>query len=368
MTVTVDVSAAAHARAGLGRYAATLAAALDRERPGAIHLFANGGALLPYLPMRNIQLGYKPWRMAVWIGQLAGIGFDRLLGETNLYHATEHLLMPLRNIPTVMTVHDLIFELYPEHHKKLNRWYLRAAMPLYVKRAGHIIAVSETTKQDLIRLYGTPADKITVVYEAAAPHFKPRSADKIAAARARFNLSERYLVTVGTIEPRKNLARLVEALAILRRDDPELRLVVVGPKGWLVESFFEAVERFGQYEAVIRPGFVPDDDLPALIGGAVGAVIPSLYEGFGLPVLEAMACGVPVACSNNSSVGEIAVDAALTFDPENVKAIVDALRRLTVDANTRADLREKGLKRAAKFSWERAAKETWMVYDNSMNT
>jgi len=375
VNVTVDVSAAVHARAGLGRYAATLAAALEHERPGTIRLFANGGVgATPKggpaewgMPAKRVNLGYKPWRMAVWLGQLARVGFDSLLGETDLYHATEHLLMPLRNIPTVMTVHDLIFELFPEHHKKLNYGYLHAAMPLFVRRADHIIAVSETTKRDLITRYGTPAEKITVIYEAAAPHFKPQSAAKIAEVRARYLLPERYLITVGTIEPRKNLARLVEGLSILRRDDPALRLVVVGATGWLVESFFAAIERFDQRDAVIMPGFVPDDDLPAMIGGVLGAVTASLYEGFGLPVLEAMACGTPVACSANSSVGEIAGDAAITFDPESVEAMVNALRRLMGDEKLRAELREKGLKRAAEFSWERAARETWMVYDRVLN-
>ena len=225
----------------------------------------------------------------------------------------------------MLTVHDLIFKLFPEHHKGLNYWYLNAAMPLYVKRADHIIAVSECTKRDLMEHYGTPEEKITVIYEAAAPHFVPQTPERIEDVRAKYNLPERYLITVGTIEPRKNLARLVEVLSILRRDDPDLRLVVVGALGWLTESFFAAIERFGQWDAVIRPGYVPDDDLPAMLAGATVAVTASLYEGFGLPVLEAMACGAPVACSATSSIGEIAGDAALTFDPTDVDEMVEKI-------------------------------------------
>ncbi len=367
--ITLDISPAVNGKAGLGRYAATLAQALAGQHPGQIHLFANvtrtgcWPAALEGLPRTSVRAGYKPWRMAVLAGQAARTGWDRLLPRPAVFHATEHLLLPLRRTPTVLTVHDLIFRLFPQHHKKLNYWYLNRAMPLFVRRANHVIAVSETTKRDLMRLYDTPADKITVVYEAAAPHFRPQPAGKVAEVRARYGLPERYLVTVGTIEPRKNLARLVEALATLRRDDPALRLVVIGSQGWLVEGFFRAIERHSQQEAVILPGYVPDDDLPATLAGATIAVLASLYEGFGLPVLEAMACGVPVACSRTSSVGEIAGDAALTFDPESADEMVEALRQLLLDADRRAELREKGLARAREFSWERAARETWAVYE-----
>jgi glycosyltransferase involved in cell wall biosynthesis len=368
MTITLDVSAAMNGKAGLGRYASALAAAIAAEHPAALRLFANvstsavGSLLLPPVPLKTIRLGYKPWRMAVWLSQLAGLGLDSLLGETSLYHATEHLLMHLRHIPSVLTVHDLIYHLFPEHHRRLNYGYLKAAMPLYVRRAGHIITVSECTKRDLIRLYGTPAEKISVVYEAAAPHFWPQPALKVAEVKARYGLPARYLLTVGTLEPRKNLPRLVEALAALRRDDPALRLVVVGARGWLIESFFQAIERFDQRDGVILPGYIPDDDLPAIYTGSTVTVCASTYEGFGLPILEAMASGAPVACSTTSSLGEIAGEAALTFDPENTEAIIERLRSLATDGALRQALRTMGAARAAEFSWVRAAQETWAVY------
>jgi glycosyltransferase involved in cell wall biosynthesis len=375
MDVTVDVSPAVNGRAGLGRYAAALAAALAHQHPGSVCLFANLTAEaqdvpeLAGLPVKTIRAGYKPWRMAIWLAQLGRVGFNRIVGEADVYHSTEHLLMPLRGVPTVLTVHDLIYRLFPEHHKKLNYWYLNAAMPLYVRRADHIITVSQHTKSDLMRLYGTPDEKITVVYEAAAPHFKPQPDSEVERVRAKYGLPERYLITVGTIEPRKNLARLVQALAWLRQGYPtnrphdDLRLVVVGSEGWLTESYHQAIDQFDQHEAVIRPGYVPDEDLPAMVAGAVVAVSASLYEGFGLPVLEAMACGTPVACSSTSSVGEISQGAAFWFDPENVSWICAALRELIEKPDLRAILREKGLKKAATFSWDRAAKETWTVYE-----
>ncbi len=369
MRVSIDVSPAVNGKAGLGRYAASLTAALAAQHPAEVHLFANvtpGGqwpAELATLPRTSVRAGYKFWRLAVLMGHLSGAAWDRLLPHPVIFHATEHLLIPLRSVRTVLTVHDLIYRLFPQHHKRLNYWYLNLAMPLYVHRADHIITVSEATKRDLMRLYGTPEHKITVVYEAAAPCFAPPPPARIAETRRRYGLPDRYLLTVGTIEPRKNLARLVEALAALRRDDPALRLVVVGARGWLTGSFERAIEQFGQQEAVICLGYVPDDDLPALYAGATVSVLASLYEGFGLPVLEAMACGAPVACSATSSVGEVAGQAALTFDPEDGEAIVATLRRLLADADLREVLRQRGLARAAEFSWQRAARETWEVYE-----
>jgi glycosyltransferase involved in cell wall biosynthesis len=372
MTVTIDISAAVNGRAGLGRYAASLSRAVDDLKPGRIRLFANqtpqAQALpeLSHIPLDAIRIGYKPWRMAILLAQAAGIGFNRLVGQTDVFHSTEHLLMPLRRTPTVLTVHDLIYHLFPAHHKRLNYWYLNLAMPLYVRRASHVITVSENTRRDLIRLYGTPAEKITVVYEAPSPGFKPPLETHIQTVRREYQLPARYLVTLGTIEPRKNLPRLVEALAALRRDDPGLRLVVIGAKGWLYEGFFRAIDAFDQADAVILPGYVPDEDLPALLGGALAAVQPSLYEGFGLPVLEAMACGTPVACSATSSLGEVAGDAAITFDPVEVDDMIAALQRLAADPALRDSLREKGLRRAAQFSWARTAAETWAVYEGVM--
>lgn len=368
-SVCIDISAAVNGRAGLGRYATALAAALIEQHPDQIRLFGNftaEGRPLPELaaaPLRAVRMGYKPWRMAVWLGQILRFNFERLIGPADVYHATEHLLIPLRHTPTILTVHDLIYRLFPQHHKKLNYWYLNAAMPLFVRRADHIIAVSHSTRRDLIQHYDVPDEKITVVHEAAAPTFVPQPPDQVERVRRQYSLPDRYLLAVGTIEPRKNYARLVEALASLRRDDPDLRLVIAGPDGWLTEGFYQAIERHGQADAVIRPGWVADDDLPALMAGATALAQPSIYEGFGLPVLEAMAVGTPVACSHTSSLSEIAGDAALTFDPEDGEALTAMLRRLLNNAVLRDELREKGRQRAAGFSWERAARETWTVYE-----
>jgi glycosyltransferase involved in cell wall biosynthesis len=381
--IYVDVSAAVHRRAGLGRYAESLTKALvARVRGGAggagrglsYALFYNrerGIGPLPgleHLPASTIALGYKPWRMLVWLGQLAHVGFDRLLPQGALFHATEHLLLPLRSLPTVLTVHDLIFRHLPEHHKPLNRGYLNLALPLYCRRATHIIAISECTRRDVMAAYDLPPEKVTVIHEAADPRFHPQTPDRVTAVRQQYSLPERYILFVGTIEPRKNLTRLLHAFEALHGDDLCDALVIVGKRGWLFGDFFAELERSPLRDAVLLPGYVPDEALPAIYAGARALAFPSLYEGFGLPVLEAMACGTAVACSSTSSLPEVAGDAALYFDPSSQGAIVETLRQLLSDPDLRGELVQRGLSRAAQFSWDRVAAETEAVYDDVMAT
>lgn len=373
MTIYLDVSAAVHRRAGLGRYAESLARALVAAHPDRYALFFNRErgveplAGLEYLPTRTVALGYKPWRIIVWLGQLARVGFDRLLPDAELFHATEHLLLPLRAAPTVLTVHDLIFRRLPDHHKPLNRWYLNLTMPLYCRRASHVIAISECTRRDLIAAYSLPAAKITVVHEAADPRFNPQPPEKVAAARARYGLPERYLLFVGTIEPRKNLIRLLAAFEALHAEGLTDGLAIVGRRGWLYDAFFTHLETSAARDAVVFPGYVPDEDLPAIYTGAQALVLPSLYEGFGLPVLEAMACKTPVVASGVSSILEVSGDAACYFDPTDVEDMIDATRHVLRDIALQEKMHTKGLAQAARFSWERAAQETLAVYRQAIS-
>ena len=368
MPIYVDISSAVHAKAGLSRYALSLTQALRPMLADDLALFQNSLGRrdpppdLADLPIVGVPLGYKPWRGAVWLSQALCLPLDRLLPQATLFHATEHLLPYLRHTPTVLTVHDLIFERLPEHHKAMNRIYLRQAMPLFCRRATAIIAVSESTRRDLVALYGLPSTKITVIPEAAAPHFRPQSIEQIARVRDRLALPPRYLLTVGTIEPRKNLSRLVDACGPLFRDGNVDALVIVGGRGWLTKEFFAHLERSPWRERVILPGYVPDEDLPAVYACAALCVQPSLYEGFGLPVLEAMACGAPVCAADTTSLPEVGGDAARYFPPTDVEAITEAMRAVLGDASLAAELRRRGLERAAQFSWERTASETLALY------
>ncbi len=367
--ITLDVSAAVHRRAGLGRYAESLTRALVAAGPDRYALFYNAEqgidplAGLEHLPTHTIALGYKPWRMLVWMGQLARLSFRRLVPNATLFHATEHLLLPLRGVPTVLTVHDLIFRHLPQHHKSLNRWSLNATMPLYCRRADQIIAISQATRQDLMAAYGVPAEKITVIPEAADPQFHPQPPETVTIVRARYDLPQRYLLFVGTIEPRKNLGRLLTAFEVLHADGLTDGLVIVGRRGWLTDAFFAQLERSPARDAVIFPGYVPDPDLPAIYAGAQALVFPSLYEGFGLPVLEAMACETPVVTSRTSSIPEVGGDAALYFDPQDADEILAQIRRVLSDPALSAELRSQGLAQADRFSWARTAIQTQAVYD-----
>ena len=371
MTIYIDASAAVHQQAGLARYARSLASTLV-EYGGSKHsfgLFYNRsgrddlGPDLSAIPARSVRAGYKAWRMAVWLGHRLGASFDRVLPDACLYHATEHLLMPLRRVPTVLTVHDLIYHLFPGYHKRLNYWYLNAAMPLFVRRADAVIAISESTKRDLMRVYQVPEQKIAVIYEAASTGFCPSSEDAVRQARARYGLPERYVLAVGTIEPRKNLIRLVDALRLLRHTDPTLSLVIVGSAGWLYQDFFQHVENLDDARSVLLSGYVPDVDLPALITGASVYVLASLYEGFGLPILEAMACGTPVVCSSASSMPELGGDAARYFDPYDTHGMAAAIAAVLTDPDLRAEMRKRGLEQAARFTWRRTAEDTLAVYE-----
>jgi glycosyltransferase involved in cell wall biosynthesis len=369
MPLYLDISPAVHAKAGLSRYADNLARALLQRAPGRFAFFYNHSGdshIPPWLTgrmTRSVRAGYKPWRMMVWLGQLARIGFDRLLPDCELLHGTEHLLLPLRNSPTVLTVHDLIFNLFPEHHKRLNRWYLNAALPLYCRRADAIICVSEHSKADLVRVWGIDPAKIHVVYEAADAHFQPASQEHINAVRGRYGLPQRYLLTVGTIEPRKNLSRLLDALAVLRQQGQDVHLVIVGRLGWLYRDFLAKLERFEHRDAVIRPGYVPDADLPAVYSGATATVLASIYEGFGLPILESMACGVPVVSSRAASLPEFGGEVARYFDPRDVDEMAAVIRNVWRDVGLRQQMSRQGISWATRFSWTRAAHDTMRVYE-----
>jgi glycosyltransferase involved in cell wall biosynthesis len=243
-----------------------------------------------------------------------------------------------------------------------NYLYLHLAMPLFCRRATALIAVSEATKRDLGELYGIASDRIHVIPEAAAPRFRPVSADRAARVRQRYGLPARFVLAVGTLEPRKNLTRLVHACESLFAEDAVDALVLVGGRGWLDSDFYRMLDDSPWKGRVMLPGYIADDDLPAVYAAASVTALPSLYEGFGLPVLEAMACGSPVCTSNASSLPEVAGDAALYFDPLDVEQMTAQLRRVVSDEALAKDLGERGLARASLFSWDRVARETLAVY------
>jgi len=273
-----------------------------------------------------------------------------------------HVLPLVHPRRAVVTIHDLGYLHHPESHPALHRLYLRLSTAWSARAATHLIAVSQATKSDLVREYDVSPDKVTVVYHGVDERFRPvDDPTTLAAVRQRYGIAGPYVLYVGTLQPRKNLVRLVEAFAQILPPLVGGVLVLAGRKGWLYDAIFETVARLGLTGRVIFPGYVDAADVPSLMAGAQLFVLPSLYEGFGLPVAEALACGVPVVCANVSSLPEVAGDAALLVDPTDVDALAGAMRRALTDEPLRRDLIARGFRQAARFSWDRCAAETLAV-------
>jgi glycosyltransferase involved in cell wall biosynthesis len=305
----------------------------------------------------------RPWRRIVWEQtQLAAVS-----GRMDLIHGLAFAAPLASSCPTVVTVHDLSFLRYPAAFRPVNRQYLSLVTKASTRRAVRVIAVSESTRQDVIELCGVAADRVVAVPNGVTPDFSPAEPAAVSAFRRRAGLPERYILYLGTLEPRKNLVRLLEAYALLQaqaqHDGEDLPpLVIAGAKGWYYREIFARVTALGLGERVILPGFVPSDDLPWWYRGAELFVYPSLFEGFGLPVLEAMACGTPSITSRASSLPEVAGDAAVLVDPNDTGQLARAMRQVLTTPELAGRLRAAGPRRAALFSWDRTATATREVY------
>ncbi|MCC6805052.1 MAG: glycosyltransferase family 4 protein [Anaerolineae bacterium] len=272
-----------------------------------------------------------------------------------------HTLPALFPGRAAVTIHDLGYRFFPAAHPPRQRLYLDLTTRYSAARASVVLADSRATADDLTRLYGTPASKIRVVY----PGIDAPPIGDIEAARRKYGLPERYFLFVGTLQPRKNIARIVQAFAAWRLAHPHdpAALVLAGEQGWLYDPAWTA-----GVDGVILPGYVDEADKGALDAGALALVFPTLYEGFGFPVLEAMHCGAPVICSTTSSLPELAGDAALLVDPLDVPAIADAMGQLSGNDTLRAALRERGYEQARKFTWDAAARAALQAFDAQVNT
>jgi glycosyltransferase involved in cell wall biosynthesis len=289
--------------------------------------------------------------------------------KIDLFHATEHLLPPLTGLKTVFTFHDAIYALFPQYHLPLNRLFLGLMMPRFLRQAHAIIAVSECSKRDVMRLYSVDPARLHVIYEGVDPAFRLlNDTTELARVREKYNLPSRFILYFSTIEPRKNLKTLLEAFnTLLTRDRTIPALVIAGRKGWLYEPVFAQVRKLGLESRVHFTDWVAQEDAPGLLNAADIFAYPSLYEGFGLAPLEAMACGTPVICSNAASLPEVVGDAAILVDPRDVGGLAGALERVLSDGLLSEKLRAKGIAQAAKFSWERTARETLRVYESISN-
>jgi glycosyltransferase involved in cell wall biosynthesis len=280
-------------------------------------------------------------------------------------------VLPLASsLPGVVTVHDLAFVRTPEKLPPLKRFYLTQLCAASVARAQRVIAVSRQTAADVIDCLHVDPAKVRVVHNGVAAHFTPGDPAAAARFRAEHNLAERFVLYLGTLEPRKNLERLVRAFARWRQADPDaadVKLVLAGGKGWYFDTIFQTVAALGLAGDVVFPGYVPAAELPDWYRAATVFVYPSLFEGFGLPVLEAMACGTPVVCSSRSSLPEVAGSAALMVDPDDSTQTAAAIVRVLEDAQLAAKLHEKGMRQAAQFTWTRTAATTLKAYEQILS-
>jgi glycosyltransferase involved in cell wall biosynthesis len=296
----------------------------------------------------------------------------RLLREfrPEVAHFTNGMIPLWSPVPTVVTIHDTSLTMYPRFHPARRVLLNRPLMYLAARQADAVITVSESAKRDITRVYRLPAERVHVVHEAAAPCFRPvTDAREHSRVRQAYGLGDRIILYVGTIEPRKNLPLLIEAFANRRRaGDLRHQLVCAGPYGWLCRDIARRVEELGICDAVRFTGYVPVSDLPVLYTLAEMFVFPSLYEGFGLPVIEAMACGTPVITGPVPALAEVTGGAVAQVPDLHADALGELIVRLSRDESQRAALRASGFQRAAGFSWDRAARETFGVYEQVVKT
>lgn len=402
MIVGIDYTSAVRQTGGIGRYTRSLVRALaraDRENQyvllvpsdardvaGVLLLPQQSEAQLPQqsdggLPKRlsnqpnltevadNFRFAHAPLseRALVTLWQRLGIPFpvELITGRTDVFYSPDFVLPPTRPSKKILTVHDLSFKRVPETAVPNLKWYLEGAVPRAVKRADLIFADSNATRADLVELFGANPDRVQTLYSGVEEHFRRVTDERVlGAVRSRYALVKPFILSVGTIEPRKNLTRLVEAYSRLP-GLADLDLIIAGGRGWTYKEIYSSPAKYHVQDRARFLGFVAESDLPALYSLATLFVYPSLYEGFGLPVLEALACGAPVITSNNSSLPEVAGDAAVLVEPRDVEALIEAMNCLLNDSALRQEMSRRGPERAKKFSWDSSARQLLAAFDKA---
>lgn len=316
---------------------------------------------IEWRPIRSIQKELRTPQRMLW--DQVGLPLRACMDRDRLLFVPAFSCPILYPGKIVFTLHDIVGKLFAEHFSFSAKWYWKHLLPRSAHRATHIITISQNTKRDIVRELGIPEKKITVI--PLAPHPRYREVrDPHGASRAleRLNIRWPFILSVGTLEPRKNTERLVQAFATMRRS--EERLVIVGKKSWAFPEITKHVARYQLEDKVIFLDYVSDDDLVWLYNMCTFFVFPSLYEGFGMPPLEAMACGAPVIVSRTSSLPEVVGDAGWYIDPYDVIDIKDKMQALLEGEHFQRKLRVQSLVRAQEFSWERTAAETVRVLRN----
>jgi glycosyltransferase involved in cell wall biosynthesis len=365
--VAFDITAIDEQPSGVGNYTLEL----------LVHLMAAGDN--QYLPLSNrgsyparLPTQYTSHRLPprvrsrmLWMQCVLPLHLRQL--QPQLCHYTNSIGPLLSPCPYVLTIHDMTLSLLPHFHPWRKQLFVRPIVALAARRAARVITVSKHARRDIVRLLRLRPEQVVVTYEAAAPDFRPSSGTEIARVRAAYGINGPYILYVGTVEPRKNLLRLVRAWHNLyRRGRIKQQLVIVGAHGWHNSALYREITTINVSDALRFTDYVPQPDLPALYSGADAFAFPSLYEGFGLPVVEAMACGTPTLISRACALLEVAGDAALSCDAYDVHAIEAALERILNDQDLRDVLHQRGLQRASALSWAHTAELTARIYAESV--
>ncbi|MZK52795.1 glycosyltransferase family 4 protein [Clostridium beijerinckii] len=293
--------------------------------------------------------------------------------KSNIYHFFNFIVPPRIKGKVITTIHDMTYELYPETMDKKNLKRIKSDIQYSVNRADKIVTVSESSKRDIIKFLNVDEAKIEIVYNGVEYHKfnKSYSEDEKSKIRVKYNLQDNYILYMGTLEPRKNIESIIEAFSLFKKEDTmsnqNTKLVIAGKKGWLFENIFNLVNKLSLKDEVIFTDYIEEEDKSLIYNMASLFVFPSLYEGFGIPVLEAMASSVPVITSNVSSLPEVAGDAAILVEPKDIKSIAEYMGKVLVDKELRNNLIKKGHEQAKKFTWESSAKKLVNIYRDLYN-
>lgn len=368
MRIAFDATAAPPQPVGAGNYILQMAQALSRlgaELELVVFAQKTGTQSLRLTNTPKVKLIVQPDRKPVERLAWEQVRLPGLLRKEgiDLLHSPHYTLPVLSKGPVVVTIHDCSFFRYPQLHLAGKRLFFRTFIHLSARRGAALIAVSESTRRELLHFVRISPQKIHTVHEGVSPDFHPiRDDQRIQTVRARYDLPQDFILFVGLIEPRKNLPDLLRAVKIVSKQHGNLQLVIAGRLGWKTREVFELLERLDLKSRIRLTGYIPQDDLPVLYNMSRFLVYPSQYEGFGLPVLEAMACGTPVITTQVSSMPEVAGDVGLLVPAGDVDALAQGIQRLWQDSALRRVMSDRGVQRAAGFTWERAARQTLEVY------
>ena len=370
--IAIDYTAAVRQGGGIGRYTRGLVHALTATplRDEYVLLVAGRGndpeLDSPCFHIRNLPIDER-YTNIIW--HRAGLPFPKVewfTGPIDIFHSPNFVLPPVARASTVLTIHDLSFIRVPQCAEPSLREYLARVVPKAVTRADRVLADSHNTKKDIIELLEVSPDKVDVVPAGVDDRFRPvADSNSLETVRRKYHLGKGpFILSLGTLEPRKNFTGVMEGYALLKHEQKlPHRLVIAGGKGWLCEGIFETVRRLQLEDEITFAGFIEDKDLPALYSLADLFAFPTLYEGFGLPVLEAMACGTPVVTADNSCMPELVGDAAILIDARDTEGLAEAMGQVISDQELRDSLIEQGLARARLFTWPQAAQKLLEAYN-----